>query len=197
MEKLKPKEQMVYDYIARSVRERGFSPSVRDICRDLGYKSTSTVHMYLNRLALFGYITKEDGKSRTITLSSEAPRVCTLHTYLLSDVNERGYGAEPVSCTSIVGEYDSERLFAFVAEDDNLKDYGIVRGDTLVFECTVYAEDGEIVLLREDKLLSIKHFWRDGGKYVTEDAETRRRTDEADIVGRLLSLSRTFAKGTR
>ena len=61
MEKLKPKEQKVYDYIVQTLKKKGFAPSVRDIMNDLGYKSTSTVHMYLNRLDRLGYISKEDG----------------------------------------------------------------------------------------------------------------------------------------
>ena len=71
MEKLKPKEQKVYNYIVNSVKNNGFAPSVRDIMRDLGYKSTSTVHMYLNRLDTLGYIRKEDGKSRAISVINE------------------------------------------------------------------------------------------------------------------------------
>ena len=75
MEKLKPKERKVLDYIKNFKIKNGFAPTVRDVCRDLGYKSTSTVHMYLNRLERFGYISKEDGKSRAITFNDGAPRV--------------------------------------------------------------------------------------------------------------------------
>ena len=65
-EPLNAKEQAMYDYIADSIRKNSFSPSVRDIKTALGIKSTSTVHAYLGRLAAKGYITREDGKSRTV-----------------------------------------------------------------------------------------------------------------------------------
>ena len=42
MQKLNTREQRVYDYIAKTIRERGYAPSVRDIQDALGYKSTST-----------------------------------------------------------------------------------------------------------------------------------------------------------
>ena len=54
MIKLKPKEQKVYNYIAESVRRNGYAPSVRDIQAALNYKSTSTVHMYIDRLDRLG-----------------------------------------------------------------------------------------------------------------------------------------------
>ena len=58
MKKLNAKEQAVLDYICRITKERGYAPSVRDIQAALGYKSTSTVQMYLDRLAECGYIRK-------------------------------------------------------------------------------------------------------------------------------------------
>ena len=62
MKKLTAAENRVYEYIERFLTERGYAPSVRDICEELGYKSTSTVHLYLGRLEQMGYIEREDGK---------------------------------------------------------------------------------------------------------------------------------------
>ena len=70
MEKLTAAEKRVYECIERSLAERGYAPSVRDICEELGYKSTSTVHLYLGRLEQMGFIEREDGKSRAISLAS-------------------------------------------------------------------------------------------------------------------------------
>ena len=56
MRKLKPREQSVFDYISESILENGYAPSVRDIEEALGFRSTSTVHMYINRLEEFGLI---------------------------------------------------------------------------------------------------------------------------------------------
>ena len=35
MEKLKPKEKKVLDYVKKFKLENGYAPSVRDVCRDL------------------------------------------------------------------------------------------------------------------------------------------------------------------
>ena len=68
MQKLNEKENAVLAYLIREIAERGYAPSVRDICAALGYASTSTVQAYLERLEQYGYIRREDGKSRSIVL---------------------------------------------------------------------------------------------------------------------------------
>ena len=44
------KQQRVLDYVREQIKKDGYAPSVRDICKALDLKSTSTVHGYLARL---------------------------------------------------------------------------------------------------------------------------------------------------
>jgi len=53
MEKLKPKELKVLNYIKSFKMECGYAPSVRDICRDLNYKSTESVVIAEGKLRVF------------------------------------------------------------------------------------------------------------------------------------------------
>ena len=66
MKEMNPREARVYAYIRKTIEEQGYAPSVRDVCTALGYRSTSTVHRYLERLERMGYIEKTDGKSRAL-----------------------------------------------------------------------------------------------------------------------------------
>lgn len=70
MKKLNTKEQAVFDYILKLTNVFGYAPSVREICEALGYKSTSTVQMYLERLLEYGYLLREDGKSRSLRVNT-------------------------------------------------------------------------------------------------------------------------------
>ncbi|MBQ7347106.1 MAG: hypothetical protein IJW55_04040 [Clostridia bacterium] len=81
MQKLNAKETAVLDCIRRSIAENGYAPSVRDIGEVLGYNSTSTVQMYLDRLETYGYLRRNGGKSRSITLcrENEPRRIPLLH----------------------------------------------------------------------------------------------------------------------
>ena len=71
MKELNAKEQAVLDYICNETQAKGYAPSVRDIGEALGYKSTSTVQMYLDRLLSYGVLCRESGKSRSLRVSPE------------------------------------------------------------------------------------------------------------------------------
>ena len=63
---LNVQEQRVLDYIKETIRTTGYPPSVREICAALNFKSTSSAHQYISRLANKGYIDKKDLKTRAI-----------------------------------------------------------------------------------------------------------------------------------
>ena len=49
---------MVMDYIRKFSEEHGYTPSVREIGKECGIKSTATVHSYLAKLQDKGYLNK-------------------------------------------------------------------------------------------------------------------------------------------
>ncbi len=196
MEKLKPKEQKVYDYIARSVRENGFAPSVRDICRDLGYKSTSTVHMYLNRLDLLGYIKKEDGKSRAINVVGAAPKVTAVPVLgtvtagmpILAEENFEGY-------IGYIGQPGIEEMFALKVKGESMIEVGILDGDMIIAEKTCYAENGEIVVALIENEATVKRFFREEGHYRLQPENSSMQpiiADEVMILGKVVAIQRSY-----
>ncbi len=197
MEKLKPKEQKVYDYIAKSVRENGYAPSVRDICRDLGYKSTSTVHMYLNRLDMFGYISKVDGKSRAVKLNGDdKPNVSaipllgvvTAGAPILAAENFEGY-------VGYIGG-NKDNLFALRVRGDSMIEAGILNGDIIIAEQTCYAENGEIVVALIDDEATVKRFYRENGHYRLQPENSSMQpiiSDEVMIVGKVVAIQRNYS----
>ena len=197
MEKLNSKEQKVYDYIVRSVRANGFAPSVRDIMVDLGYKSTSTVHMYLNRLDLLGYINKEDGKSRAITLASDdIPAVSAVPVLgtvtagqpILAAENFDGY-------IGYIGRCGADEMFALKVRGESMIEAGILDGDMIIAEKTCYAENGEIVVALIDDEATVKRFFREAGHYRLQPENSTMEpiiVDEVLILGRVVAIQRSY-----
>ena len=196
MEKLKDKEQKVLNYVKSFKLENGFAPSVRDICRDLNYKSTSTVHMYLNRLERFGYITKEDGKSRAITLSDDAPKVVAVPIIgtvaagqpILAEQNFDGY-------VGYVGSRGSNELFALKVKGESMIEAGILDGDLVIAEKTCYAENGEIVVALVDDEATVKTFFREEGHYRLQPENSEMSpiiVPEVDILGKVVAIQRSY-----
>ena len=62
------REKAILKFIEKQVEEKGYAPSVREIGKAVGLKSTATVHGYLAKLSEKGYIKKEDQKGRTLRL---------------------------------------------------------------------------------------------------------------------------------
>lgn len=167
MRKLKPQEQRVFDYIAMSIRENGYAPSVRDIKGALGFKSTSTVHMYLNRLEDFGLIRKEDGKSRAITLEEGiAPSAdcvpilgkVTAGLPILAEENFDGY----LELFAMSRRYDPKELFALRVAGNSMVGAGIMDGDYVIVHRCECAENGEIIVALIEDGATVKTFYREG-----------------------------------
>ena len=65
---LNKRERAILDYIEKQSKINGYPPSVREIGKAVGLKSTATVHGYLAKLEQKGYIKKETQKGRTLKL---------------------------------------------------------------------------------------------------------------------------------
>ena len=65
---LNKREKAIIKFIDKQIRENGYPPSVREIGKAVGLKSTATVHAYIAKLTEKGYIKKESQKGRTLKL---------------------------------------------------------------------------------------------------------------------------------
>ncbi len=170
MRKLNDSEKRVYDCIAASIALRGYAPSVRDLCNELGYKSTSTVHLYLQRLEELGYIRKEDGKSRAINLVAMKERTqrgipvlgkVTAGIPILAEENFDGY----IDFVPNETKYEENSLFALRISGTSMQNVGILDGDYVIVEKGEYAENGDIVVAMIDDEATVKTFYKENGGF--------------------------------
>lgn len=66
MQGLTHRQQMVLEYIRRSIHDRGYPPTLREIGAFMGIRSTNGVNDHLRALERKGYLTREDMKSRAL-----------------------------------------------------------------------------------------------------------------------------------
>lgn len=199
MKPMKAREQSVYDYIERTIRENGYSPSVREIREALGFASTSTVHMYLERLEERGLLHKVSGKSRTLRLGTDGESVPTKIPVLgdvaagaltFAEENYDGY-----MNFWVVPGIERELLFALRVRGDSMKDAGIMDGDMLVVEKTDYAENGDIVVAMVENETTVKRYFKENGKFRLQphnEAYEPIILDKVDIIGRVIAAMRTY-----
>lgn len=80
------KQQQILDFVNSQVEEKGYPPSVREICSAVGFKSTSTVHGYLQKLEKSGLILKDPTKPRALKVLNGSK-----HTNERNSINSKNY----------------------------------------------------------------------------------------------------------
>ena len=68
LEKISDKQKEILEFIKSEILNRGYPPSVRDICEGVHLKSTSSVHAHLETLERKGYIRRDPAKNRAIEI---------------------------------------------------------------------------------------------------------------------------------
>lgn len=69
-ESTEEREEKILKYINQMAEQNGYPPTVREICREFGYSSTSTVHAYIVRLKEKGLISSIPVYPRTIKVET-------------------------------------------------------------------------------------------------------------------------------
>ena len=202
MDKLKPKEKRVLDYINQTIEEQGYPPSVREICSSLGIKSTSTAHMYIERLASKGYIEKLAGKSRAIKkaddLAEEGKR------YRVPVVGQVAAGLPILATQNLEGyitystfhSYDESKLFCLKVKGESMIEAGILDGDYVIVEQRSVAENGEIVVALVGEEATVKRFFKENGRFRLQPENRTMEpilVDEVALLGKVVALVRHYA----
>ena len=66
--KISKKQSEILEYIKEQILEKGYPPAVREICKAVNLKSTSSVHSHLETLEKNGYIRRDPTKPRAIEI---------------------------------------------------------------------------------------------------------------------------------
>ena len=204
MIQLKPKEQRVYDYLKEKIASQGYAPSVREICADLNIKSTSTAHMYVERLASKGLINSENGKSRTMILAeNEEIKKSEGNSYNVPVIGQVAAGTPILTAQNFDGyigfssekKYQPDLLFALHVKGDSMKDIGILNGDIVVVEKREYADNGEIVVAMIDDEATVKRFFKENGRYRLQPENSEMQpiyADEVSVLGKVVADIRYY-----
>ena len=201
MNTLKPKEQKVLEYLREKMNEKGYAPSVREICKDLGIKSTSSAQGYLEKLAKKGYIDRENGKSRAIILSEDDSE--KVYHYKVPLLGQVAAGTPILTAENFDGylnystdkKYEEKELFALTVKGESMKEIGIMDGDIVVVEKCDYADNGKIVVAMIEDEATVKRFYKENGKYRLQPENKEMQpiiADEVTVLGQVVADMRFY-----
>lgn len=205
-------QQKIYDYIARTLEEQGYPPSVREIGEAVGLKSPSTVHFHLKHMEELGVINKSGRKGRAITLAHPSARGAEPAASQLPREEEPPAGRVPIVGTVAAGtpilaqecieDYltfdtggrDGE-YFALRVRGESMLNAGILPGDLVVVHQQQEAHNGEIIVaLIEDEATVKRLRRRDGQVWLMPENDDYSPIDgrNATILGKVSAVIRTY-----
>ncbi len=204
--KLTSRQREILEFIDSEQRERGYPPSVREIGKEVGLTSPSTVHSHLSTLQKLGFIRRDPTKPRALevhydpTSGAVADRRPVRHVPLVGDVaagtdvlaqqNVDEVMPLPADLTG-----DGE-LFMLRVRGESMIEAGILDGDFVVARSQNTAEIGDIIIAGiPGEEATVKTLASTGPEVVLQPAnETLEpmRFDAADvsIFGRVVTVLR-------
>ncbi len=162
------KQSEVYNVIKDHILDKGYPPSVREICELVGLKSTSTVHGHLERLEKKGLIRRDPTKPRAIELVKDSvikkemidiPLVgkVTAGQPILAVENIEDIFTLPISYV----KNNNNELFMLNVSGESMIEAGILDGDLAIMEKVNYADNGDIVVALIDNEATLKRFFKE------------------------------------
>jgi repressor LexA len=203
---LTDRQREILEMIDRSMRERGYPPSVREIGEAVGLTSPSTVHSHLGTLQRLGFLRRDPTKPRAIEVRYDPSSGVTMerrphrHVPLVGDV---------AAGTDVLAQENVEELlplpvdftgdgdvFMLRVRGDSMIDAGILDGDFVVAQAQTTAEKGDVVVAGiPGEEATVKTYTRKGTKVVLVPSNPRLEPMELDasdvtIFGRVVTVLR-------
>ena len=138
------KQEEILNYIDKTIKSNGYSPTVREICEAVGLKSTSTVQYHLKKLIDLGFLNKSENISRSITSRTVDSK------YGIPILGEISAGKPLIAEENYIGELPyfgneiNTELIALKINGDSMIDAGLYNDDLVVIDKSLVPADGDI-----------------------------------------------------
>jgi repressor LexA len=203
---LTDKQSAILEFISRSVAQRGYPPSMREIGNAVGLASLSSVTHQLKRLELAGYLRRDANRNRALEVlgghpaSSPEGETPVDSTAMVPLVGRIAAGI-PITAEQQVDEIfplprqlvGKGELFMLKVVGDSMIDAAICDGDWVVIRQQKTAENGDIVAAMLDEEATVKVFrQRDGHTWLLprNSAFEPILGDYAQVLGKVVAVLR-------
>ncbi|MCI6537264.1 transcriptional repressor LexA [uncultured Eubacterium sp.] len=200
--KISDKQREILEYIKAEILNRGYPPSVREICEAVQLKSTSSVHAHLETLEKNGYIHRDPTKPRAIEIIDENFNLTRREMVNVPIVGKVAAG-EPILAVENIENYfpipaefmPNEQTFILQVQGESMINAGILDGDYILVEQQATANDGDMVVALVDDSATVKTFYRENGYFRLQpenDFMDPIIVEEVTILGKVIGTFRFF-----
>jgi repressor LexA len=198
--RITPKQSEILEYIKSEILNKGYPPSVRDICEAVNLRSTSSVHSHLETLEKNGYIRRDPSKPRAIEIIDDSFNLVRREVVNVPVIGRVAAG-NPILAVENVTNYfpipaeflPREETFMLVVKGDSMINMGIYDGDQIIVKRQSTANNNDVVVALVDDSATVKRFFKENGHYRLQpenDSMEPIIVDHVDILGVVIGLIR-------
>ena len=200
--KISKKQSEILEYIKSQIINKGYPPSVRDICEAVNLKSTSSVHSHLETLEKNGYIRRDPTKPRAIEIIDDNFNLVRREMVNVPIVGKVAAG-EPILAVENVESYfpvptefmPNEQCFMLKVQGESMINAGIFDGETIIVEQCQTACNGDMVVALVEDSATVKTFYREADNIRLQpenDTMDPIIVPDCQILGRVFGVFRFF-----
>lgn len=205
MEKLTKKQEEILTVIKRYIAKNGYSPTVREICKEVGLSSTATVFVHMQHLMRKGYLSQANSKFRTLEVLVPNEYIEKDEQVVSVPLLGKVAAGNPIEAIENPNEYFSlpiymlpkqKDVFTLTVNGESMKNIGIFDNDIVIVEKVNTAKNGDIVVaLTDEGEATLKTFYKEDNHFrLQPENETMKPIilNSVTILGKAIGLFREF-----
>lgn len=200
--KITDKQREILEYIKKEILNKGYPPTVRDICEAVHLKSTSSVHSHLETLEKNGYIRRDPTKPRAIEIVDDNFNLTRREVVNVPMVGHVAAG-QPLLAVENIESYfpipaefmPNQETFMLKVKGESMINAGIFDGDQILVEQCREACNGDMVVALIDDSATVKTFFKEEGHIRLQpenDSMEPIIVPDCQILGKVFGVFRFF-----
>lgn len=200
--RISTKQKEILEFIKSKIINKGYPPSVREICEAVKLKSTSSVHSHLETLEKNGYIRRDPSKPRAIEIIDDEFNLTRRELVNVPIVGTITAG-QPILAVENIDNYfpipsefmPNSETFMLRVKGDSMINAGIFDQDKILVQKQSHAKNGDYVVALIDDEVTVKTFYKENG-YIRLQPENDVLepiiVEDLQILGIVIGLFRIF-----
>lgn len=201
--KISDKQREILEYIKDEILHKGYPPAVREICKAVNLKSTSSVHSHLETLEKNGYIRRDPTKPRAIEIIDDVFNL-TRRDMVQIPIIGRVAAGQPLLAVENIEDYfplpaelaPNAELFMLEVSGESMINAGIMDGDRILVQKQNTAHNGDMVVALVEDSATVKTFYKEEGHVRLQPENDHMEpiiVPDCEILGKVFGVFRLFS----
>ena len=168
--RITPKQREILEYIKQEILNRGYPPTVRELCDAVHLKSTSSIHSHLESLEKNGYIRRDPSKPRAIEIVDDSFNLTRREMVNVPIIGSIAAGQPLLAIQNIENYFPipaeympNQDTFMLRVKGESMINAGIWDGDVIIVKQQNTASNGDMVAALVDDSATVKTFYKEDG----------------------------------